>query len=226
MTKKLIILIPLALAFATMQAKAFTEMVPGMTSFNQEVSQKQLLAQHGMSLNDRYPVPSVNSVFRDNILLTLAYLSGTVKNPSQINWNSLHKSYSYEMVLQPNEVFAFHADVLPEFAQQKIITTNAQFDNSQGFRSDGYLYGDGVCHFASLINWVARDAGLEVVAPVNHDFAVIPGINRQYGTAIYYAAGDTSTNEAQNLYVKNTYTKPVDFYFTYANNELAVSVYK
>ena len=102
----------------------------------------------------------------------------------------------------------------------------AHFDASEGFEYDGDLYGDGVCHFASLMNWAARDAGLEVVAPTPHNFAVIPDINAKYGTAIYDAAGETSTNEAQNLYVENITDKPVQFVFTYVNDVLTVSIYK
>jgi len=174
--KKILILIPFALLIGTVQAQAFTEALPGLTSANQQAAQ-QLLGKEKMSLGDRYAVSSVNDVFRDNILLTLAYMSGAVKNPSQINWDALHKSTIYTVTLQPGEVFAFHDDVLPEFAGKKIVTTNAHFGPSEGFRSDGYLYGDGVCHFASLINWAATDAGLKVVAPVRHDFARIPEID-------------------------------------------------
>lgn len=223
--KKLLILIPLALLIGTTQAQAFTEALPSFTSAKQEAAQ-QLLGKESMSLGDRYAVPSVNDVFRDNILLTLAYMSGAVKSPSQINWDTLHKPTTYTMTLQPGEVFAFHDDVLPEFAGKKIVTTNAHFGPSEGFRSDGYLYGDGVCHFASLINWAARDAGLNVIAPTRHDFARIPDIDPKYGTAIYDNVGDTSSNEAQNLYVENTFDKPVSMVFTYANNTLTVSIYK
>jgi hypothetical protein len=223
--KKLLIIIPFALAVAAIQVHAFTLTQPTIVQHRQQ-SYGQLLASHNMPLSDRYPIVSVNNVFRDNILLTLAYMSGVVKNPSQIDWDKLHKPYTYAMTLQPGEVFAFHDDVLPEFAGKHIVTTNAHFDSTEGFVSDGYLYGDGVCHFASLINWVARDAGLEVVAPTPHNFAKIPDISPVYGTAIYDAAGDTSANEAQNLYVENTYSKPVTMVFVYTNDILTVTVYK
>lgn len=223
--KKLLVIIPLALAVAVVQVHALTTTRPANAQEKQHTN-GQLLASHNMPLSDRYPVVSVNTVFRDNILLTLAYLAGTVKNPSQINWDTLHKPFTYTMVLQPGEVFAFHDDVLPEFVGKHIVTTNAHFDSTEGFVSDGYLYGDGVCHFASLINWVARDAGLEVVAPTPHNFAKIPDIRPVYGTAIYYSAGDTGANEAQNLYVENTFNKPIMFVFTYANDTMNVSIYK
>lgn len=219
MFKKLLIIIPFALAIGTMQAQAFTATLPLIMAGKQQ-SPSQLLAHQSMSLADRYAVPSVNDVFRDNILLTLAYMSGTVKNANQINWDVLHKPTTYTMTLQPGEVFAFHDAILPEFAGKRIVTTNAHFDGSEGFRSDGYLYGDGVCHFASLINWVARNAGLKVIAPTRHDFAKIPDIDPIYGTAIYAGASE------QNLYVENTLNKPVKLVFSYANDTMTVSVYK
>src|SRR5579863_4003344 len=101
--KKILILIPFALAFGAMQAEAVTATNPVFTSVNQQ-SQGQLLAQHDMSLADRYSIASVNSVFRDNILLTLAYLSGTVKNANQVNWDVLHRPTTYTLILQPGEV--------------------------------------------------------------------------------------------------------------------------
>jgi VanW like protein len=225
MFKKIIILIPFALAIGVMQAEAFNSVMPNSIAV-QNQTQNQLLAKHDMLMSDRYPVPSVSKVFADNILLTLGYMSGNVKNSGQINWDAVHKPATYEFTLKPGEVFAFHDDVLPEFAGKKIITTNAHFDASEGFEYDGDLYGDGVCHLASLMNWVARDAGLKVVAPTPHNFAVIPGIDAKYGTAIYYAPGDTSANEAQNLYIENTLNKPVEFVFTYVNNNLTLSIYK
>lgn len=225
MFKKLLILIPFALAIGTMQAEAFTATFPIFANVQQDAN-GQLLSEHSMSLGDRYPISSVNTVFRDNILLTLAYMSGAVKNSNQISWDDIRKPSQYVMTLQPGEVFAFHDDVLPEFTGKKVITTNAHFAASEGFEYDGDLYGDGVCHFASLINWVARDAGLKVVAPVRHDFARIPDIDPIYGTAIYDSPGETAVNQQQNLYVENTFNKPIRLIFTYANDTLTVSVYK
>lgn len=219
MLKKLLVIIPFALSIGAMQAQAFSSIEPGFAMVR-TVENKQLLAQRSMPLTDRYPIPSVNTVFRNNILLTLGYMSGAVKNPSQINWDTLQKPTTYEMTLQPGEVFAFHDAVMPEFAGRKIVTTNAHFDAAEGFQYDGDLYGDGVCHFATLINWAARDAGLTVIAPTRHDFARIPDIDPKYGTAIYAGAPE------QNLYVENTLNKPVKIVFTYVNDTMTVSIYK
>lgn len=226
MFKKLFILIPFALSFGAMQAQAVALPIPGVTPIQEHLVSGKLIAQHSMNMNYRYPVPSVSEAFKNNILLTLAYMSGNVKNAQQISWEAVRMPTNYEIVLQPGEVFAFHDDVLPEFANKKVVTSHAHFNAQEGFVSDGYLYGDGVCHFASLINWAATDAGLKVVAPTNHDFAVIPGIDRQYGTAIYYSPGASAANQAQNLYVENTFNKPVKLVFTYNNNVLTVAVYK
>jgi hypothetical protein len=223
--KKSLLLIPFALFFGSMQVHAFTNVLP-VAQTKYEASNMQLLGSEKMSLEHRYAVQSVSAVFKDNILLTLGYMSGNVKNASDVNWDALHKPTSYEMTLQPGEVFAFHDSVLPQYTGKKVITTNAHFDASQGFRTDGLYFGDGVCHFASLINWASRDAGLTVVAPTNHDFAVIPEVDRTYGTAIYYSPGDTTVNEQQNLYVENTLGKPVKFVFAYDGTDLKVSIYK
>src|SRR5258706_16345521 len=160
------------------------------------------------SLNNRYPVESVSNVFADNILLTLAYMRGIVKD-NKPDWNTVKSPFTYSFVLQPGEVFAFHDSILPEFAGKVVKTTTAHFGSQEGFESDGYLVADGVCHLASLINEAAQRAGLKVVAPTSHDFAVIPEIPREFGTAIYYMPGQDSSNALQNLYVQNNKDKPV-----------------
>jgi hypothetical protein len=165
----------------------------------------------------------VSNVFADNILLTIAYMRGIVPHNTP-DWNEVKKPFSYTFTLQPGEVFAFHEDVLPEFNGKVVKTTNAHFGSQEGFKSDGYLVADGVCHLASLINEAAENAGLGVVAPTNHDFAVIPEVDRKYGTAIYFMPGDSGTNARQNLYVTNTKDKPITFTFTYDGTELKVIV--
>jgi hypothetical protein len=189
--------------------------------------EQELIASHVMPLNDRYPVQSVSDVFRDNILLTVHYLSGSISNPSQINWDEIRQPYKYEFRLKPGEVFAFHEDVLSEYQGKVVLTTKAHFNAQEGFVSDGYLFGDGVCHFASLMNWVASDAGLKVAAPVNHNFANISDLPMEHGTAIYYSPGESSVNQMQNLYITNTTNQDVKFVFEYSSDEkLKVSVYK
>src|SRR5579859_1702716 len=100
MFKKFLILIPFALAIGTMQAEAFTATLPLIVHENQQ-SYGQLLSTHSMSLADRYPNASVNTVFKNNILLTLSYMSGDVKNSSQINWTTVTKPTTYVLTLEP-----------------------------------------------------------------------------------------------------------------------------
>ncbi len=183
-----------------------------------------VVAEHVMPLDDRYPVKSVSDVFKDNILLTLAYLRGTVKDGSKIDWTDVEKPFTYSFTLQPGQVFAFHQDVLPQYAGEVAVTTHAHFNSTDGFKSDGYLVGDGVCHLASLFNWVGKESGLETVAPTNHDFAVIPDVPKKFGAAIYFDPGSTAGNAQQNVYIKNTRSEPVTFVITYKNDVLTLDI--
>jgi len=184
----------------------------------------QVIGEGVFSLTNRYGNSYVSNVFADNILLTMAYMRGVVKNT--VDWNEVKKPFTYSFTLKPGEVFAFHEDVLPQFQGKIAKTTNAHFDSNEGFESDGYLVADGVCHVASLINEAASRAGLLVDAPTNHDFAVIPEVDRKYGTAIYFMPGQKGTNALQNLYVTNNKQKQVTFVFTYKGNNLDVKVTK
>lgn len=159
-----------------------------------------VLSSFDLSLANRQPVTYVNDVFRYNILHTLD-LMGT-----------------YQFTLQPGETFAFHSDVLPKYQGKVTQTTNAHFNFSDGFKSDGYLMGDGVCHLASLMNMVAQQAGLTVEVPANHNFAVIPDIPREYGVSIY------SYSALQNLYITNNKDYPVEFKFEYINDKLNLEI--
>ena len=165
-------------------------------------------AERTFSLTNRYPDPWVNDIFRYNILHTLSLM-----NP---------KSYSF--TLNPGEVFAFHEDVLPQFEGKVTQTTKAHFNYADGFKSDGYLMGDGVCHLAALLYWAARDAGLGALAPTNHDFANIPEVPKEYGVSIYFLPGAHDANAKQNLYVTNTWDTPVQFVFAFDGTNLTVKV--
>ncbi|MCL5784359.1 MAG: VanW family protein [Patescibacteria group bacterium] len=187
-------------------------------------SREHLVAQKEMPLNDRYSNGFVNDVFRDNILLNLAYLSGRVTNASDIKWDEITKPFTFEFKLEPNKTFAFHSDVEDQYKASLVKTTNAHFNAQEGFKTDGYLFGDGVCHLASLINWTAKEAGLSVEAPTSHDFANIPDVPKEYGVSIYSNPGSTGSNALQNLYITNNKSKPVAFRFQYQNDKLKVSV--
>ncbi len=187
------------------------------------IHEPSVLAVHEFSLAKRYPVSVVNTVFKDNILLTLSYISGSKINPTDINWDNIGKPFSYEFSLKPGETFAFHNDVLPQYEGKVDKTPNLYFNSLEGFKSDGYLVGDGVCHLASILYWVAKDAGLDTLAPVRHDFAPVPEVPREYGVSIYRGGADNSqTNEMQNLYITNNKDKTVTFVFNYNGDHLTV----
>lgn len=185
----------------------------------------RLLAVKTMSLNDRNGVETVNSVFKQNILLTLAYM----QQREEINtpdMQSLDKPFHFILTLHKGEVFAFHDKVLPEFDGKVTSTTNAHFNPEEGFISDGYLYGDGVCHLASLIDYAATSAGLDVIAPTSHAFADIPGVPEQYEVSIYTTPSETATSAKQNLYITNNFSGDVALVFEYQNSLLKVSILK
>lgn len=186
--------------------------------------EEKILASHEFSLEYRYPVKSVSEVFKENILLNLAYMDGRVSKKEDINWEEIQKPFKYEFKLEPKQTFAYHDDVLPEYKDSLVKTTQAHFNAVEGFKSDGYLFGDGVCHLASLIFWVAKDAGLEVQAPTNHNFMAIPEIAGEHGVSIYSNPYSKGSNAQQNLYITNNKNNPITFKFEYSEDKLKASV--
>lgn len=188
-----------------------------------EIFAPKPLAQESMDLTNRYPDKWVNEVFSDNILLTLYYLKGDTENLqiSQISpigqivpdWQKIREPFEVSFELKPGEVFAFHDNLLPEFKDKVVQTTNSHFIWDEGFKSDGYLIGDGVCHLASLMNWAASEAGLKVTAKISHDFLPVPGIPKEYGTSIIWTPDASRNSVNQNLYIANNFSYPVKFAF-------------
>ncbi len=201
---------------AILPLSAFLSFGPGLNG--------QILAQKVMPLNNRYGNEFVNNVFKDNILLNIAYLSGKVSSAKDIKWDEIIKPFNYEFTLDPNKTFAYHTDVKETYKNSLVKTTNANFNVTDGFKTDGYLYGDGVCHLASLINWAAKEAGLTVEAPTNHNFANIPDVPKEYGVSIYKNPGTSTSNQLQNLYITNNKAKPITFKFEYNDDKVKVSV--
>lgn len=199
---------------------------PAIPLMDSEAAQVKNLASEQISLENRYEDTFVNSVFKDNILLNMAYLSGKVTKKEDINWNEVRKPFEYKFTLMPEKTFAFHEDVLEQYKSSLVKTTNARFNFDDGFKSDGYLMGDGVCHLASLMYLSVKKAGLDAYAPTNHDFAVIPEIDKEYGVSIYKMPGDYDAGVRQNLYVTNNRKKPVVFAFVYENSQLKLTIYE
>lgn len=199
------------------QISAFT-ILTFATNLGHAIMPNHILASHEFSLEKRY-----YPVQKENILLNLAYMNGNVHSAQDINWNEIQKPQTYSFRLNPNESFAYHEDILPEYTNV-VKTTNAHFNATDGFKSYGYLFGDGVCHLASLIYWVALDAGLNTSAPTRHDFMPIPEIDRQYGVSIFNNPFTKGANARQNLYITNNRNKTVEFDFDYNGDKLKVSV--
>lgn len=178
---------------------------------------EQVLSSHEISLEKRY-----YPVQKDNILLNLAYMEGRVTN--KVNWDEIKKPFSYQFRLEPSKTFAYHDDVLNEYKSTLVKTTQAHFNSQEGFKTDGYLFGDGVCHLASLIYWVAKDANLDTKAPTNHDFMAIPEIDKQYGVSIYSNPLSKGSHQMQNLYITNNKDKAITFKFEYNGDKLKASI--
>ena len=184
---------------------------------------EQVLGQKELSLTNRQPDEWVNTVFADNILLNLAYLRGT-HSGRQVNWDEVKKPFEYSFRLDPNQSFAYHDDVLEKYEGKVTKTTNAHFNAQEGFKSSGWLFGDGICHLASLLYWAALDAGLEAEAPTNHNFMKINDVPKEYGVSIYSNPYAKGSNSKQNLYITNNKEKAVTFKFKYIDNIVKVSV--
>jgi len=188
------------------------------------VHKNKVLAQVNYSLSNRYGNTYVNDVFTDNILLTLAYMGGKIKPGQNIPWDSVKKSGSNTLYLKPGETFAFHDNALSKYKKSVVATTNAHFTSSEGFKSDGWLVGDGVCHLASFMYALTKKAGLASEAPTNHDFARIPDVPRELGVSIYYTPNDLASSTLQNLYITNSLNKPIAFIFTHDKGNLNIKV--
>jgi len=180
-----------------------------------QYQEKQILANERLDLTMREPSPDANQGYADNILLALHYLKGEVILP--VDWQAIRKPFEVSFTLQPGEVFAFHENVLPEFANP-VMTMNSEFLTTEGYKSVWGLGGNGVCHLASLMNWMASEAGLKVVAKANHSFALIPGISQEYGTSI------RSQSSSQNLYIINSLNQPVSFWFKTDSQRITLKI--
>ena len=181
----------------------------------QIMENETILSSESMDLTSRYPVESIGTGFAENILIALSYFASEDEEGKEI----LPDSFS--LVLRPEDVFAFHKKgVLSEFKDSKIVSQESDFTTNYGYKVVAGLGGNGVCHLASLINKAALKAGLEVVAPVNHNFASIPGIEKEYGVSI----STRNAPDRQNLYIKNSFEYPVEMRFVVTDNVLTVEI--
>ncbi len=184
-----------------------------------------VIGERSISLENRQINRPLNEIYKDNILLNMAYMRGVVTKGSTVNWDTVRAPFEYQFVLQPGEKFAFHDLVSEEYAYPT-FTTSSHVGGEEGYKYDGRLYGMGVCHLASVINWAAKDAGLNPVAPTNHDFYAINEIPKEHGVAIYADPGATGVSAKQNLYITNSKDAAVTFKFNFDGDNLKVSVLK
>jgi len=185
---------------------------------------QEALSSVSLDLETRYENDFVNEVFKDNILLALYYLKGEqiVKNP---DWEKVRKPFELSFELKPGEMLAFHENILTEYKGKVVKTMDSRFMSDEGYRSSGFLVGDGVCHLASLMNWAASEASLNVISKVNHNFRLIPGIDEKYGTSIRFSqTGNNSQN--QNLYIENNLDQPIIFKFKIDEKTLSLEIIK
>jgi hypothetical protein len=182
-----------------------------------------VLGVRSMSLDHRQANQPLNDIYKDNILLNMAYMRGVVTKGSTVNWDNVRAPFEYEFILQPGQTFAFHDLVSKEYTNIA-LTTNSHFGGEEGYKYDGRLYGMGVCHLASVINWAAKDSGLNPVAPTNHDFYAINEIPKEHGVAIYADPSSPSVSAAQNLYITNSKDTAITFKFNFDGDNLKVSV--
>ena len=192
--------------------------------------QLEAISTKVLSLKNRNSNKQVNDVFADNIILNLHYIKGDVDNyldsklkgEEMVSWTELEKPFNFTLTLPPGQIFTFHDDVLPKYEKEDLSSVKTSFSYDQGYKQVDGLYGNGVCHLASLINWTASTSGLAVEAPTNHNFAPVPAVPNEYGTAILYMGGYSS--QLQNLYIKNTYDYPVHLLFDVNKDRVVLTV--
>lgn len=182
-------------------------------------NQPKIMARQKLDLTILGYGQAATDILADNIRLNLHYFKG---DPRAVK--NLREPFTFSFTLEPGEVFAYHDQVLAEFKNATIKTQPSHFSNAEGYKTLT-LPGSGVCYLASLINWAASDAGLKVIALVNHDFETIPGVPRKYGTAIYFD-GATETSRRQNLYVVNNLDAPITFQFEVTPTEVILAIIK
>jgi hypothetical protein len=188
-------------------------------------AQKEL-GSASMSLDKRMGTSNPENIYKDNILLNLAYLSGKVNKGDSISWSQIREPFILQFDLEPGQRFAYHDIIDSKYNDNVVVTAHTNYGGAEGYKYSEGLYGMGVCHLASLIHWAALNADLESIAPSNHDFYAIPEIDKKYGVAIYASPDAKAASIKQNLYIKNTLDTKVTFKFDFDGDNLKVSILK
>jgi hypothetical protein len=212
-----------SLLFNTATPSSF--LTAGQAGILVEKNQKVLLASESLDLSYRYPVESVSKGFKENILVNLYHFSQIGSDTPYEGIGSLEAQEklpdTFSITLKPNEVFAFHDKILAQYKEDKVLAPKSKYGSRDGYLLISGLYGNGVCHLATLMNWVASETDLEVTALTRHDFAKIPGTDPKLGTSISYG----NSPERQNLYIKNNKPSSVVLEFKIEGDNLFFSIY-
>ncbi|KKQ14786.1 MAG: hypothetical protein US28_C0029G0011 [Candidatus Daviesbacteria bacterium GW2011_GWA1_36_8] len=69
---------------------------------------KTVLSSRSISLEQRQPDRYINSVFKDNILLNMAYLRGSVTSKENLSWDEVRKPF---WLKQPEPILMVQKDL-------------------------------------------------------------------------------------------------------------------
>lgn len=217
---------------ATTSVQPYLAPIPESQIFALAEKEEEVLAQVGFDLSKRWPEENTSQGFADNILISLFYLKYSSALPvkkipltHEEVTELVPEKFEVELELEQDQAFAFHKNVLPQYQEKVAKTMGSEFLSHQGYRVISGLGGNGVCHLASLINWASSEAGLKVEDRVDHAFAEIEGVPREYWTSIrYQESGGNSQN--QNLYILNNQNFPIRFVFKKEGENLELRVVK
>lgn len=211
-----------ALAFSLITL-ATTPALPAFSAAETILAVQEVRAHETLDLTQRHGNKTINAGYTDNIRLYLHYLKGDGPQLEN-NWTKIREPFSFNITLAPGQLLAFHPALLPEFRNKAVFFADTNLSASDGYRFIDGLWGNGVCHIASFINMAASRAGLKVTAKVNHNFAPIYGVPKQFGTAIYFDSEKNLNSQKQNLYLENTQLNPVTIMFSIGESNVEMVV--
>ncbi|MEK7611431.1 MAG: VanW family protein [Patescibacteria group bacterium] len=211
-----------ALAFSLITLST-TPVLPAFSAAETELAIQEVRSHETLDLTQRHGNRAINAGYGDNIRLYLHYLKGDAPQLEN-NWTKIREPFSFNLTLAPGQVLAFHPAVLPELRNKTVFFADTNLSASDGYRAVDGLWGKGVCDIASFLNMAATKAGLKVTAKTNHDFAPISGVDRRYGTSIYYDPSENLSSQKQNLYLENTRLNPLTIMFSVGETNVEIVV--
>jgi len=97
--------------------------------------------------------------FKDNILLAVNYATNSKINPTNIDWEKIDSQYKGTLTLNRVKHLLSMTMSCRNSPEKWLSLLMLILIRRKDLKSDGYLVGDGVCHLASILYWVAKDAG-------------------------------------------------------------------